>query len=374
MSAAEGVSRLLGIRSPDHGVLSVYLTVPRDPAQRRGIPAHLDDLLAAADHGGGEQAWARVRRHEAPVIRQLVTTNAQAWRGRSVAVFACTALDLLEAVPLRGNVTERAVLACRPYVRPLLAEAQRCPSYLAAVVDRRNAWLFRASGEGIDAGDHLVSQTVASRRFGGWHGFQSYGNDQRARKLARQHYTATASAVADAVAAGGYGPIVIGGHETEAGEFLACLPAALRGRVAGSFVIDPHTMTPARVRKLADEVVGRWEDARERQLAAALADQTPTSMTAIGLDACVVAANQHAVQLLMVPDDQVKPGFSCAHCGALAVTGDGCPACGAATQPVGDVIEELAVKVTEDGGSVHPMRSSSVLREVAARRRFPALA
>jgi hypothetical protein len=132
-------------------------------------------------------------------------------------------------------------------------------------------------------------------------------------------------------------------------------------------------MTPARVRQLADEVVGTWEDTRERELAAALADQTRAGMTAIGLDACVTAANQHAIQLLMVPDDQVKPGFSCEQCGALAVTGDGCPACGAATQPVGDVIEELAVKVTQDGGSVQPVRSSSVLREVAARRRFPAL-
>ena len=94
-------------------------------------------------------------------------------------------------------------------------------------------------------------------------------------------------------------------------------------------------------------------------------------MAAIGLDACVTAANQHAVQLLVVPDDEVKPGFSCGHCGALAVTEGACQVCGEATHAVPDVIEELAVKVANDGGSVEPLRATGVITDVAARRRFP---
>jgi peptide chain release factor subunit 1 len=371
----EGVARLLAMTAPGHGIVSVYLTVPLDPAQRRGMTAQLDDLLAAGhQHDGTAEAWTRARQREAPAIRRLLTEHTHEWPGRSVAIFACTELGLLEAVPLRGQIVERAVIGSRPYVRPLLAEVERCPSYVTAVVDRRHAWLFWVSGDGIEPGEHLQSQTVGSRRFGGWHGFQSYRNDQRARTLARQHYATVAAAVAAAVGSGDCGPVVAGGHETETREFLAALPPALRGRVAGTFVIDPHAMTPARVRQLADEVVGRWEEARERELAAALAEQAAGGMTAIGLDACVTAANQHAIQLLMVPDDEVAPGFSCGGCGALAVTAAACPGCGEATQPVGDVIEELAVKVKRDGGRVQPMRSTSVLRQIAARRRFPALA
>lgn len=375
MIGAEDVSRLLGFQAPDHGIISVYLTVPLDRAQRRGMAAHLDDVLAAgSQRDGSAEAWARARRAEVPAIRQLLSAHAPEWLGHSVAIFACGALGLLESIPLRGDVTERAVLGSHPYVRPLLAEVQRCPTYLAAVVDRRHAWLFRVSGDGIEAGEHVQSQTVGSRRFGGWHGFQSYRNDQRARTLARQHYTAAAAALSAAAGSGGCGPIVVGGNEAVTRELLAALPPALRSRVAGTFVIDPHTMSPARVRQLADEVVGRWEDSREQQLAAALAEQAPGPMTAVGLDACVHAVNQHAVQLLMVPDDEVRPGFSCEDCGTLAVAAAACPACGAATRPVGDVIEELAVKVTRDGGSVQPVRSNSALRQIAARRRFPALA
>ncbi|HEY5988564.1 MAG TPA: hypothetical protein VIV12_19610, partial [Streptosporangiaceae bacterium] len=208
----------------------------------------------------------------------------------------------------------------------------------------------------------------------GWHGFQSYRNDQRARKLARQHYAAAGAALAGAVGEGGCGPIVVGGHEPETSDFAAGLPPGLRDRMAGTFVIDPHTMTPARVRQLADDVVADWEDRQEQRLAAALAEQAAGGMTAIGVDACLAAANQRAIQLLVVPDDEVRPGFSCENCGALAVAGGLCGRCGGPTRPVGDVIEELAVRVTEQGGSVHSVRGNEVLTDVAARRRFPAVA
>jgi len=371
MIDAAGVTRLLGIRARDRGIVSVYLTVPLDPAQRRGMPAHLDDVLAQGSRSGGDaQAWVRARKSEMPAIRREVTAHAHEWRGRSVAIFGYARLRLLEAIPLRGQVRERAVISGRPYVRPLLAELQRCPSYVVAVVDRRHGWLYRVSGEGIEAAGHVESPTVASRRFGGWHGLGAYRNDQRARRLARQHYGATAAALAQAM--DGCGPIVVGGHEAETSEFLTAISPALRRRVAGTFVVDPRAMTAARVRQLADDVVAEWADGQERRLATALAEQAPGGMTAIGLDACVAAANQHAIQLLMVPDDDVRPGFTCENCGMLAVAGGACPACGELTVPVDDVIEELAVKVTKDGGSVQQVRGSVAPIDVAARRRFPA--
>jgi hypothetical protein len=371
MIDAAGVARLLGIRARDRGIVSVYLTVPLDPAQRRGMPAHLDDVLAqSARFGGDAQAWTRARRAEMPAIRREVNAHAHEWRGQSVAIFGHAGLSLLETIPLRGQVRERAVISGRPYVRPLLAELQRCPGYAVAVVGRRHGWLYRVSGAGIEEAGHVESPTVGSKRFGGWNGFQTYRNDQRARRLARQHYVATAAVLAQV--AGDCGPLVLGGHEAETGEFRTVLAPALRRRVAGTFAVDPRTMTAARVRHLADEVLAEWADGQERRLATALAEQAAGGMTAVGLDACVAAANQHAIQVLMVPDDDVRPGFLCDDCGTLAVAGGACPACGELTIAVDDVIEELAVKVTADGGIVQPVRGSVAPIDLAARRRFPA--
>src|SRR5262249_19909547 len=55
----------------------------------------------------------------------------------------------------------------------------------------------------------------------------------------------------------------------------------------------------------------------------------------------------------------------------LAVAGGACPRCGELTTGVDDVIEELAAKVTADGGSVQPVRVSVAPIDVAARRRVP---
>ena len=373
MIDTEGVTKLLGVHAPGSSVVSVYLNVPLDPAERRGIPARLDDLLATAQHSPADgEAAARARKSELPGIRDTVSQHAPEWLGHTVAIFSCRDLGVLETIPLRSRASERAVVGPRPYVRPLLAELRRSPGYTAVVVDRRHAWLYRVTGAGIEPLTGVESQTVRSRRFGGFHGFQAYQVEQRARNLARKHYEATMTALGSIIAEGGCGLLVAGGHEAETANFVDQLPAPLRDRLAGTFVIDPHTMTPARVRKLADEVVDRWEDAREATVAGQLAGQPTGPMAAVGLPACLDAANQHAVQVLVVPDDAAAPGFACPDCGALAAAGGACPVCGAATSAVPDVIEELAVKVTEDGGTVEPVRGDGVLTEVAARRRFPA--
>jgi Bacterial archaeo-eukaryotic release factor family 10 len=219
------------------------------------MPARLDDLLAQAEHSSGDgPLWARVRRSEFPVIRQAVSEHAHEWLGHSVAIFGCNGLGLLEMIPMRGHVRKRAMAGDRPYVRPLLAELQRSPSYVAAVVDRRHAWLFRISGEGTDPLGHVQDQTAPSRRYAGWHGFHAYRNQQRARKLAHQHYAATVAALTEASNEGDCAPIAVGGHEAAAGEFLAVLPSALRepfpmtGSGPASAAADAVRLPSSRVR------------------------------------------------------------------------------------------------------------------------------
>jgi peptide subunit release factor 1 (eRF1) len=372
MVDAKDVTELLGVHAPGSSVVSVYLDVPLDPAGLRGIPARLDDLFASAWHepGGGE-AVERARRAELPAIRDIVALRAREWPRHAVAIFASRDLGLMKAIPLRNQAAERAVVAARPYVRPLLAELRRSPCYAVAVVDRRYAWLYRVTGERIEWLTDVESRTVRSRRFGGFRGFQTYQVEQRARNLAREHCEATMTALERAITEGGCGPITVGGHEDETAYFVDLLPATLRDRLAGTFVIDPHTMTAAHVRRLADEVVVRWEEAREAAVAGQITGQPTDPLAAIGLPACLNAANQHAIQVLVVPDDAVALGFVCPRCGDLAAAGGACPVCGAPTSAVPDVVEELAVKATEDGGTVEPVRDGNI-QGVAARRRFPA--
>jgi len=368
ISCAE-VDKLLSASASEPAVLSLYVHVPVDPAALRGLPVRAGELLAAAgrhpDGPGAIGAGDADRR----AVRDLLDQNARGWLGHTAAIFVCGELGLADAIALPCQVPERAVVWTRPHVRPLLVAMQRCPAYHVAVVDRRNAWMFKVTGERIDTIAQAAAESVRSSGFGGWYGLEAHRIHERVIELARRHYRETAALLEQAMGGGEPQPLVVGGREESIPQFVAVLPAGLRDRFVGSFVADAHTLTPARVRELAAPVIGHWVAAREQRLAAQAGDLTPGGLSVAGLHECAAAASQHAVQLLIVPDDGLVPGFSCVRCGTLAVSAGDCPGCGAALCAVPDLIEEMAVKTLSDGGQVAAV--SDPPGGVAARLRFP---
>jgi len=133
------VEKLLSIQAAERSVLSVYLQVPVDPPALRGLPARLDELLALANDGGDGPSAVRARDEDRRMVRRLLEVHARDWLGHTVAIFACARLGLSQEFPLPCRLPERAVLATRPHLRPLLVALQRCPAYRVAVVDWRHA-------------------------------------------------------------------------------------------------------------------------------------------------------------------------------------------------------------------------------------------
>jgi peptide chain release factor subunit 1 len=374
-----GITKLLQLCDPHRSILSVYLTVPVAPADEREVPAHLDDLLGPIEAAAGGQegspgrpqkrAVAAARRTDAAAVRAAVAANAPGWQGRSVAIFACNGLGLFEAIPLPRNVASRAVASSRPYIRPLIAAVRRSPGYVAAVVDRKRAWLLRVTADGIETAAQLEDEGLRSSGFSGWYGLEAYRVNQRMTELAQRHYRRAAEALERARRAEDYSLLVVAGQHPEVTAFLAVLPRELRDRFAGSAAVDPRVMTPARVRVITDGVVERWQENRERQLVAELAAGPAGGLAVSGVDACVAAANQRAIRLLLVPDDLILPGRACDQCGSLALTGNECRICRAAIWQVPDIVEELVGKVLDEGGQVEPVHGADP-HGLAAKLRF----
>jgi len=364
------VDKLLNVSAVGSSVLSLFLWVPLDPAELRGLPARADELFAlAARNGADAPDVITVPDEDRRTVRTLLGSRARDWLGHTVAIFACAQLGLVDAIPLPCRLQERAVLAVRPHVRPLLAAIQRCPAYRVVVVDRRHAWLFSVADERIAAVAQPPAEGVRSHGFSGWYGLEAYRVNERVAQLARHHYRDTAVSLEHAARVGGPEPLVIGGHEETIPQFLADLPAGLRDDVAGSFVADPHTLTPAIVRELAGAVIERWVSLHEQRLVTQLAQEPPGGLTVTGLSACLEAASRHAIQLLIVPEGGLFPGYACQRCGALASTGTGCPHRAAASISVPDLVEEITVAVLGDGGQVETVREPPA--GIAARLRFP---
>jgi peptide chain release factor subunit 1 len=372
------VDRLLHFRSADAPVLSVYVGVPPDPDEVRGVESRLHSLLKpvreladsdALSHYGRESL-----RHDIDRVLEL-KNRARELHGHGVGVFACEQQGLYEEVMLPRRVRDRVEIDETPYLRPLLAVLDESHRYCVAVVDREKAWLYEFYMGVLE--DETKVRGRALRRpdyAGGWQGYKEHAVHDKAELLARRHYRETAEKVDELMSRTGAELLILGGHQETVAEFTPFLPHHLQPRVAGTFVVDPYTMSPGQVRERADEVVDAYEREEERRLVQeALERVAAGGLGAMGLEWCLMAANEHAIQLLLVHDDEEAPGRVCDECGWLGLEGEECPVDGQRTRKTPDVIDEMAAVVVDTSGRVEHVYADSPLAQhtVAALLRFP---
>jgi len=360
-------------RSSEPAVVSVYLTVPVDVADHRGLPARARELIKSAAGREPRAHGVKVSEADAEAIVTAVDQRSKEWLGHTVGLFACSAIGLFEAVPMPRVQTEQAVIADRPHVRPLLAAVQRHPAFRAALVDTKHAWILQISDDAIKTVAERTGTGVRSQQFAGWYGLEAHRVQQRIMELSKQHFRDTISILTHH-ADGAGSPLVLGGHDNEITQFLGLLPRAIRQKVAGSFTVDLQTATPGRVRELARPVIASWNERAEATLVQETLDQPPNVAALTDLDGCLAASRAGAIAQLILPDDVLMPGFACSVCGALSSRAGECD-CedpGECCQPVTDVLDELANRVLDGGGQVMTVRSAPF--PAAARLRFPVAA
>ena len=128
------VEKLGGVHAVEPIVLSVYLNVPRSAAGRSGLPARVDELVAAAERDAGRSG--RLREEDRRSARDEAALAEPDWPGHTLAIFACAEVGLLEVVrlPEASGTSELAVLGIRPHIRPLLAVLQPGPRLTAEIL------------------------------------------------------------------------------------------------------------------------------------------------------------------------------------------------------------------------------------------------
>ncbi|HEX7995008.1 MAG TPA: hypothetical protein VF506_13885 [Streptosporangiaceae bacterium] len=370
MISVAGAERLRSRRADGPAVLSVYLGVPVDVGEHRGLPARARELIKAAASQEPRSNGRQVGAVDVEAIINAIGQDSQEWLGHTVAIFACSRIGLFQTVPLPRGGTDQAVIADRPHIRPLLAALQRNPAYRAAVVDTKHAWILHISDDNIETVAERTGTGVRSPGFGGWYGLEAYRVQQRIMELSKQHFRDTISILTHHEDRSGW-PLVLGGHDNEITQFLGLLPRTVRQNVAGSFNVDLQTATPGRVRELARPVIANWIEHNEASLVADTLDQPPDVAVCTDLDKCLAASRAGAIAQLIIPDDVLVPGFACSSCGALGSrAGDcDCEDPGECCKPVTDLLDELANRTLDGGGQVISVRDAPFT--AAVRLRFP---
>ncbi len=355
---------LRGLLAPNPTVISLYLNVPLDLAEHRGLLTRARELIKGAQGPSAAEAQPAVADVES--ITRLLSEHGQDWLGRTVAIFACGEVELLQAIPLPGPAGDRAVISTRPYTRPLLAALQRHPEYQIAVLDGKHAWILSVHDDDVDMLFEQTGPDLPSSGFAGWAGLEAYRMQQRILNMSRQHYRDTA-AILEQTTAASRRPLVLGGHDRQISHFLGMLSRTVSQRLAGSFAVDVSSATPARVRDLATPVIARWSESAEADLVAEAVSESPEGTITTDLDSCLAAVRSGAVSQLVLADDQMVPGCVCDACGGLAagplpidagMAGCTCPDPAAAARLVPDVLDEMACQALDRGSEVTAVRDA----------------
>ena len=375
----DAVDRLVAFRPSGAPVLSVYVGVPYEPGELKGVEARFTALLQSVreqldsdelDHDARAALRTDIKR-----VADEVAPAASGFKGRGVAVFACHRAGLLAQVVLPRPVRDRAVFDATPYLRPLLAVLDECHRYCVVVVDREHAWIYEFFMGRLEEAEKAHGRALRAPNYaGGWQGWKEDRTHHKAELLARRHYGETAASVDEVMRRTGAELLIVGGHQETVAEFLPFLPHQLQPKVAGTFVVDPATMSAGQVRERADEVASAYERREEQQLVAdALERLAAGGFAAAGLDWCLMAVNEQAVQLLLIHDDEQAPGQVSDRCGWLGRDEEDCPVCGEPTRKTADVIDEMAAAVVDAGGRVEHVYAETPLHRhvVAAVLRFP---
>ncbi len=372
------VERLLHFSSEDAPVLSVYLGVSADPGELRGVETRLNSMLKPVRELGESDALGHAEReslrHDHDRVLE-VANRARELEGRGIAIFACQHAGLWEEIVIPCLVRDRAVVDATPYLRPIFAVLDESHRYCVVVVDREQAWIYEFYMGELEDASRVRGRALRKPDYaGGWQGYKEHAVHDKAQQLARRHYRDTAARVDEFMRRTGAELLVLGGHEETVAEFRHFLPNQLQSRIAGSFSVDPGTMSPGQVRERADEVVDAYERDEERRLVdEALERVAAGGLGATGLEWCLTATNEHAIQLLLVHDDEQGPGRVCDNCGWLGLEGEECPICGQRTREAPDVIDEMAATVVDTSGRVEHVYADTPLSQLvaAAFLRFP---
>jgi hypothetical protein len=330
-------------------VLSLYLNL--DPSQFATPPARKTSVRSLID-----EAERRVRErnglsHDDKVALQTALERASSFLendlpsdgAHGLALFASEPANLFEALKLPRSVPNRVAIGHSPLVGPLAKLARR-ERWCLALVNRRDARIFRGSPDGLREIQQIRDDVFGQHDQGGW----SQARYQRGiEKEKDDHLKNTGDALMRHFKRQPFERLIVGGPREVATDFEQKLHHYLRERLAGRIEVDVERSNADQVLEAARPLIEKLEHGREQEALEKLGERG-----ACGLDEVLPPLGERRVELLIL-DEQFGgvTGVQCLECGWLGLEGDRCPADGSELVVLDDLTEamiELAVQQSAD--------------------------
>jgi peptide chain release factor subunit 1 len=337
--------RLAEIRLDRPVVLSLYLDL--DPTEFATPPARATAVRSLLDEADRQVRDRRDLPHEERMdLRASLERASSVLEGdlpaegaQALAIFVAESAELFEVLKLPRPVPSRVAIRRSPLVAPLARLARR-ERWCVALVNRRDARIFRGSPDGLREIEQIHDLVFGQHDQGGW----SQARYQRGiEKEKDDHLKHTVEALMKHFKRRPFERLIVGGPREVVADFESKLHGYLAERLAGRIDGDVEHSTPEQV---LEAVQPRFEELEEEREAEALERLGEAGRAAIGLENVLRALNERRVDTLVADERYSAEGTSCPSCGWLGPAGErSCPVDETELETLDD-LTEAAVELT----------------------------
>lgn len=320
-------------------VLSLYLNL--DPSEFATPPARKTAVRSLVDEAERRLRERNGLSHEDRMALQASLERASSFLenelptdgAHSVAVFASEHADLFEALRLPRSVPNQVGIGHSPLVGPLARLEQR-ERWCVALVNRRDARIFRGSPDGLREIEQIHDEVFGQHDQGGW----SQARYQRGiEKEKDDHLRHTGDALMRHFKQQPFQRLIVGGPREVVVDFESKLHQYLQERLAGRIEVDVEHSNADHVLEAARPLIEELERKRELEALERLGERGVT-----GVEDVLPPLNERRVETLIL-DEQLSGvhGVQCLECGWVGLEAERCPADGSEVVQLEDLTEAM---------------------------------
>ncbi len=326
MLSNKDVLELLDFQAPEASVVSLYLDggAP-DPARE------LKTLVKEA-----QTKEPRLQDLEKDVAR-LAAFAAEAPKAAGLAAFSCAARGFWRACPLPETVKSVLRVGRAPFLAPLVNLLDQRRRFGVALIDGKSARFMEVHlGQVCEPPEPPAFETPA----------RAGGETEHAR------LKDFADRLMALVRARGLERVILGAPP----ELETTLLSHLHTQIQDNLIVDARlnpSLSPQEVLARVTDGETQSRIVRESVLVYRLLDAVRDGGTGVvGLQETLNALQRGQVRMLLVREGLAKLGRACSRCGSLGLAGKKCLACGGPTEPVFNLVSEIAQAALERGCEV----------------------
>ena len=367
MVTTQQVNQAIGFKSENYPVVSLYLNTDLRHTTLPAIRIITKDLIKQREkeleshslsHSQRESLKNDFQRIQDFVDRELAP---QPFRGH--AIFACSGEDFWQVYALPQKVKNALIVDPDTYVRPLVAILNQYQRFFLALVDRRRAQIFEYFMGQIHPLLEIVDQDVPSRvRLAGWYGLEEKRVVRHIDHHVHLHFKDVADRLFQSYNQHKFDHLILGGKGDVLSDFEHYLHRYVQDRIIDRVDVEPFSWDINRIKEMVAQIEQKFNRERiSKMVDDLITDAGKKNRAALGLQKVLTAANMGNIRSLVIEEDAVFPGRECLSCGYLSRDDEVCPVCGARTEQMDDLYDEIIENAVNFNGEFYQVPAGTEL-------------